>query len=268
MNEKKGGEEQETQRKKLESFFINSQRVLKEIITSIEISDWEKVRELSIEFKTIVIGKLLISGKETDVFNEAFDKLINICDRPFFRIGNNKLKQKAVRKQLEYIIELMSKEGLYIGQERFLFENVSYTIDNLLFDINSILPYASRSIDIRNEIITKLEFIKNSILRKISMPEKLLIRIIQQVNKLQASIPVIYFGVPSTQTQIELQHAFEELRTFLDFAKLLHERPDLYTLIEERLSSEGKITKETIEKIASTVFDKKIKEFEVDISEE
>ena len=245
------------------SLFTSCQILVNKIVSCIELLDWNNAKGYTKKFKSKVIGKMVISNKSTIEMANAFDKLLSIFDRPFLRWGNSKLKKKIAMEQLREIIRLMGEYGIYIGQENIKFPDIEYAIDTILFDINTILPYAVKDADIRNEVATKLEFLKRDVVNKIDIPNRLLLKIIELINKVQTIIPA-FPQSSSTKTDKDLQKAFEELRTVLDFAKLINKRPQLKEHVEKHMSSGGEITKETIEKIASLVFDKKIKEFEVD----
>jgi len=93
------------------------------------------------------------------------------------------------------------------------------------------------------------------------MPDKILLKVIQLINKVQSLLPASVGGITSVTK--DAYQSFEELRTFMDFAKLLNNRPELKEQVDKIVSSEKTLNKETIEKIASMVFDQKIKEFEV-----
>jgi len=251
------------------SFFVKSQYLVNKIVDALEKLDWDTSTKYTIDFKSIVISNMLIKDKDPENVIKEFDRLINIYGRPFMKWGNNSIKQSMARKQLQKIIHMLGKYGMYIGQEIIEFENLYYAVDTILFDTNRLLPYALSDIEIRNEIVTKLEFLKNGIVSKMDMPDKLLLKVIQLINKVQTLLPSSAgstFGFSSNVKDV--QQSFEELRTFLDFAKLVDRKPELKEQVEKMISSEGKVTKEAIEKIASTVFDKKIQEFEVKTEEE
>jgi len=251
------------------SFFVSSQYLVNKIVDALEKLDWDACMEYTIDFKSIVISNMLIKDKDPENVIKEFDRLIDIYGRPFMKWGNKFVKQNMARKQLQKIIHMLGKYGMYIGQETIEFENLYYAVDTILFDVNRLLPYALSNIEIRNEIVTKLEFLKNGIVSKMDMPDKLLLKVIHLINKVQTLLPSTAGGTFSISSNIkDIQQSFEELRTFLDFAKLIDRKPELKEQVEKMISSEGKVTKETIEKIASTVFDKKIQEFEVKTEEE